>query len=44
MKKTHFRVKIGVKVNFRLKIVLETINIIYPENLGFIGLFMNKRK
>ena len=32
----------GVRFKNKLKIVLETINIIYSENLGLIGLFLSK--
>ena len=42
MKKTFFRVKIGVRVKIKLKIVVETINLILPENLGLLGLFLRK--
>ena len=36
MKKTFFRVKIGVRVKIRLKIGFETMNLIYPEFLDNI--------
>ena len=36
------RVKIGVRVKIKLKIVFETINLILPENLGLLGLFLSK--
>ena len=42
MKKMHFRVDIGLRVNIKLKIGLKTINFIYPENLGLIGLFLSE--
>ena len=42
MKKMHFRGKMGVRVKIILKIVFETINFIYPENLGLLGLFLSK--
>ena len=42
MKKTFFRVKIGVRVKIKLKIVFKTINFIFPENLGLLGLFLSK--
>ena len=42
MKKTHFRVKIGVRVKIELKIVLKNINLIYPESHGLLGLFFSE--
>ena len=37
-----FKVKIGVRVKIKLKIGFETINSIFPENLGLLGLFLSK--
>ena len=31
--------KIGIRVKIKPKIVFDTINFIYPENLGLLGLF-----
>ena len=42
MEKLHFRVKIGVRFKIKLKIVFKTINFIYSENLGLLGLFWSK--
>ena len=42
MKKTHFRVKMGVRVKIKLRINFETLDFIYPENLGLLGLFLSK--
>ena len=43
MKKTHFRVKIGVRFKIKPKIGFKTIDFIYPENLGLSGLFLSKK-
>merc|ERR1711954_489018 len=40
--KLHFRVKVGVRFKIKLKIVFKTINFIFPENLGLLGLFLSK--
>ena len=40
MKKMHFRVKMGVRVKIKLRNIFKTINFIYPENLGLLGLFL----
>ena len=42
MKKTYFRVKMGVRFKIKLKIGFETENFIYPENLGLLGLFFSE--
>ena len=42
MKKTHFRVKMGLRVKIKLRIIFKTIDFIYPENLGLLGLFLSK--
>ena len=42
IKKRHFRVKFRVRVKIKFKIVFETINFIYPENLGLLGLVLSK--
>ena len=42
IKKTHFRVKIWVRIKIKLKTDFETINFIYPEILGFLGLFLKE--
>ena len=38
----HFWVKIVVRVKIRLRIICKTINFIYSENLGPLGLFLSK--
>ena len=40
--KTHFRLKMGAKFKINLKIVLRTINFIYPENPGILGQFLRE--
>ena len=42
MKTTNFRVKMGLRVKIRLKIIFKTINFIYPENFGLLGLFLSE--
>ena len=42
MKKTHFRVKMGVRFKIKPKIGFKTIDFVYPENLGLLGLFLSK--
>jgi len=42
MKKTHFRVEMGVMFKIKLKIGFKTTDFIYPENLGLLGLFLTK--
>jgi len=42
MKKTDFRVKMGVRFKIKLKICFKTMNFIYPENIGLLGLFLSK--
>ena len=42
MKKTHFRVKMGVRVKIKLEVVFKTENLIYPDNLGLLGLFFRE--
>ena len=42
MKKMHFRVKMGVRFKIKPKIGFKTINFIYPENLGLLGLFLSE--
>ena len=37
-----FRVKVGVRVKIKLKVSFETINLIYPENIGVLGLFLSE--
>jgi len=44
MEKTHFRVKIGVRFKITPKIVFKTINFIYPENFGLLGLFLSEKE
>ena len=40
--KNYSRAKIGVRVKIKPKIVFDTINFIYPENLGLFGLFVSE--
>ena len=42
MKKSHFRVQLGVRVKIQLKILFKIINLIYPENYDLLGLFLSK--
>ena len=42
MKKTHFRVKMGLRVKIKLRIIFKTIKFIYPENFGLLGLFLSE--
>ena len=42
MKKTHFRVKMGLRVKIKLRIIFKTTNFMYPENLGLLGLFLSE--
>ena len=42
LKKMLFRAEMWVRVKIKLKIVFETIDFIYPENLGLLGLFLSK--
>ena len=42
MKKTHFMVKMGVRLKIKPKIDFKTINFIYLENLGLLGLFLSE--
>ena len=32
----------GIRFKIKVKIVFKTINFIYPENLGLLGLFLSK--
>jgi len=34
----------GVRFKIKVKIVFKTINLIYPENLGLLGLFLSKKE
>ena len=42
MEKTHFRVKIGVRFKITPKISFKTLDFIYPENVGLLGLFLSE--
>ena len=32
----------GVRLKIKLKIVFKTVNFIFPENLGLLGLFLSE--